>query len=97
MRIVQATNQDNQELVSLITQIEAGEYQLVESNSFETPVREGVSATGQDEQGIGLQDVASDLLSPVNVVRNPSESASTQPEINSLPETETFNNERGIE
>jgi tetratricopeptide (TPR) repeat protein len=96
LRVVQTTNQDNIELASLIEQVESGEYQAIESNSFETPVREGLSTLNQSEQGLGLQDVESDLLSPVNMVRNPSESALV-PEVNSLPEVETINNSSVIE
>lgn len=70
LRIVQSTNQDNQELVSLIRQIESGEYQKMENNRFETPVRQGVPTDGQTGQGFIVPEVESNLLSPVNTVNS---------------------------
>lgn len=80
LRTVLETNQNDQQLISLIKQVESGEYQTSASAGFETPISEQLG--GESNEGIITSgDVESNLVTPVNTI----------PEINQndLPDSAT--------
>lgn len=68
LRIVQSTNQENQQLATLISQIESGELTAPPDLGLETPVSELAPIEGTEGDVITESDVESDLLTPVNTV-----------------------------
>ncbi|MBP6881787.1 MAG: tetratricopeptide repeat protein [Candidatus Pacebacteria bacterium] len=81
LRKVQETNPENQQLAELIKQVESGEYQIPATQQFETPVGEQLGEESNSTT-INTDDVASDLVTPVNAVTEGEASVSP-----SVPET----------
>ena len=68
LRVVARTNPDNQQLLDLIRQIEAGEYQVPEKPVFEELVGDVSPGEGFDDAVTADGDIDTDLVTPVNTV-----------------------------
>jgi tetratricopeptide (TPR) repeat protein len=68
LRIVQQTNAENQELISLISQVENGEYVAAPNNSLTVPVDEPSPNAGFADTITTSGDVDTKLVTPVNVI-----------------------------
>lgn len=68
LRIVAETNQENQELLTLIEQLESGEVVTAPDLGLETPVADSEPGSGFEDTVITDADVDTDLVSPVNTV-----------------------------
>lgn len=70
LRIVQQTNEGNEELRALIGQVESGNYVTAPSPSLDVPVNEVAPSEGFGDTVTTSGDVDSDLVTPVNVISN---------------------------
>jgi len=76
LRIVQQTNDDNQDLLSLIQQVESGEFTGIIESSLEAPVNDATPSEGFEDTVVTGEDVETDLITPVNTISGSSEAES---------------------
>lgn len=87
LRIVQETNQDNQELLQLIAQVESGEYVVPVNSGIETPITETVPQEEGGNEAVTIDDLDSPLLTSVNQVSTEELPVDEDREISELPES----------
>jgi len=89
---VQQTNQENQELTTLIEQVRSGEVENIPAASIEAPVNELGVNEGSNPTVPGGDNLDTDLITPVNTVPADEESApasTSEPEPVAEPATST--------
>ncbi|NCT01822.1 tetratricopeptide repeat protein [Candidatus Parcubacteria bacterium] len=68
LRVVQETNQENQQLADLITQVESGQYVIPLNPSIETPVTEPTVREGSTTGTLIPENIDSDLVTSINTI-----------------------------
>jgi tetratricopeptide (TPR) repeat protein len=91
LEIVRQTNEDNQELLALISQIQNGEVTAVSNSSIDAPVSETVVVPGTNTTIPEGGSIDTDLITPVNTV--PSADTEEESEPNPVPDAETSSEE----